>query len=255
MKFLFSQRASRLIGLMLLGLLTCFPALEAGAQSEAQIKLMARRAAKVDALRNLLEVVYGLQIDARTKVRDFVTQSDVIRARLSATIQGAKEIDYQVAPDGTAEVTVAVTLGSVQDILGRRLLYDQETIEATGYGAPPGPASAAPAATFSGAVLRAKGFGVPPPDQDLTPAEKGLLAKRAGKLDALRNLAEQVYGVRISGESLVRDFVTRSDDIRSRVFSYVQGARVVSEQQQPDGSFQVEVEIDTEPLRGLLGIR
>lgn len=253
---LFSKkRVYRLIFLLLFGMMTLAPAIETLAQSQGQIKLMTRRAAKVDALRNLLEVIYGLQIDARTTVRDFVTQSDMIRARLSATIQGAREVDYQVQPDGTAEVTVEVTLGAVQDILGRRLLYDRETIEATGYGAPPAPAASAPISTFSGSVLRAKGFGVPPPEQDLTPAEKGLLAKRAGKMDALRNLAELVYGVRISGETLVKDFVTRSDDIRSRVFSYIQGARVVSEQQQPDGSYQVEVEIETEPLRGLLGIR
>lgn len=242
-----------MIGLFWLMAMT--PALESLAQSEGQIRLMTRRAAKVDALRNLLEVIYGLQIDSRTKVRDFVTESDVIRARLSSTIQGAREIDYKVGPDGTAEVTVEVTLGAVQDILGRRLLYDQETIEATGYGAPPGPPSAASSPPFAGGVLRAKGFGVPPPEQDLTPAEKGLLAKRAGKLDALRNLAEQINGVRISGNTLVRDFATQSDEIRSRVFSFIQGARVVSEQPQPDGSYQVEVEIDLEPLRGLLGIR
>jgi hypothetical protein len=245
-------RVTILLCLVIMGL---EPVFEAMAQSEAQVKLMARRAAKVDALRNLLEVIYGLQIDGRTTVRDFVTQSDVIRARISATVQGARETNYQVQPDGTAEVTVEVTLGAVQDILGRRLMYDRETIEATGYGAPPGPPAASSTIPFSGSVLRAKGFGVPPPQQDLTPAEKGLLAKRAGKLDALRNLSEQVYGVRITGDTLVRDFVTRSDDIRSRVFSYIQGARVVSEQLQPDGSYQVEVEIDIEPLRGLLGIR
>jgi hypothetical protein len=249
------KKANRIIVIGLLWLMAMTPALESLAQSEGQMRLMARRAAKVDALRNLLEVIYGLQIDSRTKVRDFATESDVIRARLSATIQGAREIDYKVQPDGTAEVTVEVTLGAVQDILGRRLLYDEETIEATGYGAPSGPSAAAPSTPFTGGVLRAKGFGVPPPDQDLTKAEKSLLAKRAGKLDALRNLAEQVNGVRISGNTLVRDFATQSDEIRSRVFSFIQGARVVSEQPQSDGSYQVEVEIDLEPLRGLLGIR
>jgi hypothetical protein len=249
------KRTGVLLLFILISMILLGSAWEALAQSEGQIKLLARRAAKVDALRNLLEVIYGLQIDARTKVRDFATESDVIKARLSATVQGAREIDYIVQSDGTAAITVEVTLGAVQDILGRRLMYDRETIEATGYGAPAGPAAAAPATPFSGPVLRAKGFGVPPADQNLTPAEKGLLAKRAGKLDALRNLAEQVYGVRISGNTLVRDFATQSDEIRSRVFSYIQGARVVSEKPQPDGSYQVEVEIETEPLRALLGVK
>lgn len=223
------------------------------AQMDSQTKLMTRRAAKVDALRNLLEIVYGLQIDARTTVRDFVTESDVVRSRLRAAIQGARETDYRVQADGTAEVTVEVTLGRVEDIVGRRLRYDQETIEAKGYGAPGGQSYTAPQAARD--VLRVKGHGLEPNEPGMTAAEKSLLAKRAGKLDALRNLAERVNGVRISGETLVRDFVTRSDDIRSRVFSYIQGARVISEYQLADGSYEVEVEIDMEPLRRILGVR
>ena len=228
-------------------------ALDGLAQMDSQTKLMTRRAAKVDALRNLLEIVYGIQIDARTTVRDFVTQSDVVRSRVRAVIQGAREVDYQVQADGTAEVTVEVTLGRVEDILGRRLRYDQEVIQAKGYGAPGGQGYEAPQAARD--VLRVKGHGIEPNEPGMTAAEKSLLAKRAGKLDALRNLAEQVNGVRISGETLVRDFVTRSDDIRSRVFSYIQGARVISEYQLADGSYEVEVEIDLEPLRRILGVR
>ena len=111
---------------------------EVNAQITAQQRLMAKRAAKVDALRNLLETVYGVRIDSSTIVRDFVTQSDVIRARLDAVIQGAQETDYIEQPDGTAEVTVEVTLGRVEDVLGRRIYYDRETFRATGYGAPSG---------------------------------------------------------------------------------------------------------------------
>ncbi|MEI7639592.1 MAG: hypothetical protein WCJ37_19915, partial [Syntrophus sp. (in: bacteria)] len=41
---------------------------------------MALRAAQVDAYRNLLEIVQGVRIDANTVVKDFMTESDVIRA-------------------------------------------------------------------------------------------------------------------------------------------------------------------------------
>lgn len=216
--------------------------------NEPQQRLMARRAAKVDALRNLTEQVYGVRIDSHTTVRDFVTQSDVIRARLEAVIQGASEIDYIEHPDDTAEVTVEVTLGRVEDILGRRLYYDYQTFRATGYGAPSGsyiPSSPAPAAE----VVRAKGYGIEPNDPSMSIPEKTLMARRAAKLDALRNLTEQVYGVRITGNSYVRDFVTQSDEMRARVNTFIQGARVVSERQMPDGSYEAEVEIDVEPLR------
>lgn len=222
---------------------------EAGAQMDPQKRLMAKRAAKVDALRNLAETVYGVRISSSTTVRDFVTQSDVVRAKLAAVIQGAREVDYVERPDGTAEVTVEVTLGQVEDILGRRLVYDYQTFTATGYGAPSGayvePAPPAPAADY----VRAKGYGVEPRDPSMTNAEKALMARRAAKVDALRNLAEQVRGVRITSDSYVRDFIAQSDEMRARVNTFVQGARVVSERQMPDGSYEVEVEADMEPLR------
>lgn len=229
---------------------------DAGAQITAQQRLMAKRAAKVDALRNLLETVYGVRIDSRTTVKDFVAQSDTIRAQLDAVIQGAQEVDYVEQPDGTAEVTVEVTLGRVEDILGRRLYYNYQTFRATGYGAPSGsPAGPASAPMPSADVVRAKGNGVEPNDPSMGYAERSLMAKRAAKIDALRNLLEQVYGVRITSDTYVRDFVTQSDDMRARVSAFIQGARVVSEKQLADGSYEVEVEIELEPLRKILIIR
>jgi len=223
------------------------------AEITAQQRLMAKRAAKVDALRNLLETVYGVRIDSQTKVRDFVTESDVIRAKLDAVIQGAREVDYIERPDGTAEVTVEVTLGRVEDVLGRRIYYDGETLRATGYGAPSGQASEySPPPAAAADVIRAKGNGVEPNDPSMSNAERALMAKRAAKLDALRNLLEQVYGVRLDSNTVVRDFVTQSDDMRARVNTFIQGARVVSGRPLGDGSYEVEVEIGVEPLRNIL---
>lgn len=224
----------------------------ADAQLSAQQRLMAKRAAKADALRNLGEMIYGVQINSKTKVRDFITESDTIRARLATVIQGAREIDYVEKPDGTAEVTVEITLGRVEDIIGRRLLYDQQVFTAVGYGAPPGgePATGyapAPAAPVNN-VIRARGNGVEPNDPSMSRAEKSLMGKRAAKVDALRNLLEQVYGVTVKSRTTVRDFVTQSDEMKARVSAFVRGARVVSERPLGDGSYEVEVEIETEPL-------
>ncbi len=224
----------------------------AGAELTAQQRLMAKRAAKADALRNLAEMVYGVQINSKTKVKDFITESDTIRARLATVIQGAREVDYVQKPDGTAEVTVEITLGRVEDILGRRLLYDGQVFTATGYGAPSGgePAQAyePPPPAPVNDVVRAKGNGVEPSDPSMSRAEKALLGKRAAKIDALRNLLEEVYGVRIKSNTTVRDFVTERDEMKARVNAFVQGARVVSERALGDGSYEVEVEVELAPL-------
>lgn len=81
------------------------------AVNQAQARLMAERAAKVDAMRNLLEQAYGVTIKSRTTVKDFVTQSDRIKARVDAYLKGAKVIDTRYMSDGGVEVEMEVILG------------------------------------------------------------------------------------------------------------------------------------------------
>ena len=246
------ERLLRILRMVLLAVIFTFVVSftsGAGAQTDPQTRLMAKRAAKADALRNLAETIYGVRVDSRTTVRDFVTQSDVVRANLDSVIQGAREVAYVERPDGTAEVTVEITLGQVEDILGRRLSYEYQTLTATGYGAPSGSYAEPPPPVPAADMVRAKGYGVEPKDASMTLAEKSLMAKRAAKVDALRNLAEQLKGVRITSDSYVRDFVTQSDEMRARLNTFIQGARVVSERQMPDGSYEVEVEAEMEPLK------
>jgi hypothetical protein len=76
----------------------------------AQARLMAERAAKVDAMRNLLEQAYGVTIKSRTTVKDFITQNDTIKARVNAFIKGAKVIDTKYLSDGSVEIEMEVIL-------------------------------------------------------------------------------------------------------------------------------------------------
>lgn len=81
------------------------------ADNPAQARLMAERAAKMDGYRNLLEQAYGVNISARTTVRNFTTQNDVIRSRVEAYIRGAKVVDTRLLDDGGVEVEMEVVLG------------------------------------------------------------------------------------------------------------------------------------------------
>ena len=81
------------------------------AVNQAQARLMAERAAKVDALRNLLEQAYGVRITSATTVRDFITQNDTIRANVDAFIRGAKVLDTRYLSDGSVEMEMEITLG------------------------------------------------------------------------------------------------------------------------------------------------
>ncbi len=101
---------------------------------------------------------------------------------------------------------------------------------------------ATPAYEWQPVTLRSTGAGVPPP-RAINPAQARLMARRAAKVEGMRNLLEQAYGVNISSSSSVRDFVLQNDSIRARVDGYIRGARVVDEKYLQDGSVETDLEI------------
>lgn len=77
--------------------------------------------------------------------------------------------------------------------------------------------------------------------------QQKLMAMRAARVDAYRNLAEQVYGFRISGNTAVSAFSTQNDNVRTYVDSFIRGARVVNMTPIADGNFEATVELDLTP--------
>ena len=78
----------------------------------AQAKLMAFRAAELDARRKISEKIQGLAITSRTSVRNFMAQNDTIRTAMIDYQMGASVVEgsQKVLPDGTAQVTVEIPL-------------------------------------------------------------------------------------------------------------------------------------------------
>ena len=71
---------------------------------------MALRAAKLDAMRNILEAINGVRIDGSTIVRDYAVESDIIRSRVEGMVQGAEVVKQEYLSDGTIEITMAMSL-------------------------------------------------------------------------------------------------------------------------------------------------
>jgi len=99
------------------------------------------------------------------------------------------------------------------------------------------------AINWSQGVVTAKGSGAPPKGIT-TPAQARLMAERAAKADALRNLLETVKGVRVDSETTVESFTTKSDRVLTRVSGIVIGARVVNTRYLSDGGVEVTVEVN-----------
>lgn len=90
----------------------------ASAPNIAVARLGAERAAKVDALRNLLETVKGVRINSETMVVNAMIQSDVVRSRVEGFVRGAKVVGKKYFDDGGVEVVIEMPItGEFADVL------------------------------------------------------------------------------------------------------------------------------------------
>ncbi len=79
-------------------------------KNPAQAKLMAQRGSVVDAQRNLLEIIKGVNVTSETTVQDMITTRDYIYTRIDGIIKGAQMVGEPVEKDGYIEVKMRVPL-------------------------------------------------------------------------------------------------------------------------------------------------
>jgi len=92
-------------------------------------------------------------------------------------------------------------------------------------------------------IFRARGIGIPSPKHK-NPALARALAFRAAKGVAMRDLIEQIQSTNITSDTTIKDMVAQDDNIRIQLNSSLQGARVVNQRQMPDGTVEVEMEVE-----------
>ena len=228
------------------------------AKSPEQARLLARRAAISDCQRNLAEIIYGIRLDAKTTVRNFVTQNDQINSHLQAVLQGAQVVDTRWEPDGTCTVKMEVPVSMLQRALERKFAYISDVISATGHGAPnpiaavtPAQSAPPPEESWHTLVIKATGVGTVPKELVDTPQGK-LMAERAAYADALRQLGENVMGIHVTSRTTVRNLVTENEEIKTRFQAYMQNAKKIETRQLENGTCEVDLEIPLEGLKSQL---
>ena len=75
----------------------------------AQAKIMARRAAILNAYEQLAERIYGINIDGSDKVKSMMITESQISSKVAGVVKGAK-IENEEFKDGIYSVTMSVTL-------------------------------------------------------------------------------------------------------------------------------------------------
>jgi len=87
---------------------------------DAQQRLLAIRASKLDAYRVLMEQVYGLKLDSDTTVEEIVIQNDSFRGKVQGVIYGAKLVSISPVGDDVYETTLSLNHSVVHDL---RMMY------------------------------------------------------------------------------------------------------------------------------------
>lgn len=112
--------------------------------------------------------------------------------------------------------------------------------------APPPPATVAAGAEVR--PLKGMGFAQIAGQPGKTQNEKRLMAIRAARMDALRDLTEQVHGIRISASTTVRDAVVQDDSLSAVVQGTLRGARTLRVSPSGSDSYEVEMVLDRETV-------
>ncbi len=77
-------------------------------RSDAQKRLMAIRAARMAAMRDLAEQIHGLQVDSNTTVVDLMVQNDTFRGVVTGTIRGARTVRINPTGVDTYEIVLEI---------------------------------------------------------------------------------------------------------------------------------------------------
>lgn len=80
-------------------------------------KILAKRAARLDALRNILEAVKGVQVTSNTSVKDMMLESDQIQTGAQGLVKGMRVVKITYTDDGGCEMVAEVNLGQEGNFL------------------------------------------------------------------------------------------------------------------------------------------
>ncbi len=104
-------------------------------------------------------------------------------------------------------------------------------------------------------VLTATGYAIVNQQPGKTKDQKILEAMRASKLDAYRELTEQVYGIQIDSYTTLRDYLQTDEQLDASVSGLLKGARVIRTYPLSGNIYATELSLDTKTLYRMYQLR
>ena len=101
-------------------------------------------------------------------------------------------------------------------------------------------------------TINAVGYAVVSSQPGRTENQKRLMAIRSARMAAMRDLAEQIHGLKVEGNTTVIDLMVQNDTFRGIVSGTIRGARTVRINPTGSDTYEVLLEIDKDTLSYLL---
>jgi len=101
-------------------------------------------------------------------------------------------------------------------------------------------------------TLTAVGYAVTSTQPGRNDAQKRLMAIRSARMAAMRDLAEQIHGLKVDSSTTVIDLIVQNDTFRGMVNGTIRGARTVRINPTGTDTYEVVLEIDRETIGYLL---
>jgi hypothetical protein len=201
------------------------------APSVAVARLGAERAAKLDAYRNALETLKGMQLQSGGNVGTLLQNDQTLTGRIDGKLKGVKPIKTHYYSDGGVSLDIEVPLDELPAEIARVVKVPA--------GVPPlkaaGEASAGGGQTQPQAQPQGQGQAS---GDDIVQTAKGEAAVLAGDKpaarekairDALRHAVEMAAGTLVQGITEVQDYQTKMDKVLGHSTGFVRKYDILSE--------------------------
>jgi len=229
------------------------------APSISAARLGAEKAAKADALRNLLETLQGVKLKSGESVGTLLQGDARLRGQVDGTLRGFQVIAPHYYADGAVSLEAQVPLDKLPPELLARLQSGPAHDPAADASTAPGPAALPSAQDEPGktpaqaaqpppldekrALLQARGQGLPGADA-ASVAVARLGAERAARLDALRVLLAALK----SGSARAGRLLEQQPGLTNQVDAALRGYRVTAVHYYADGGVALDVQLPVDQL-------
>lgn len=180
--------------------------------------------AHVEALRSLSDRVLDIELAPEYKIGDLLEENLSVSEKVYEALFTASPVKKERLPDGTFQEELEVSLIALQEALGQPIKSVSQTIR---------PINLAEYGRKFGPLAR-------------------VTTRRAAQVDALRKLAQKIYGSVIDTQTTIKDFEATNDQITTVVQGVVQGGEILQETYFSDGSVSVRVQSSGKQIKGAL---